>query len=76
MRTTSALKISVAIEKVPVVLASNRLIKMDRGHSAVTSLAVAILSQYSAFVKFQQADVRNPAADRLSETLSAFYQIS
>ena len=29
MRTTSALKISVAIEKVPVALASNRLIKMD-----------------------------------------------
>jgi hypothetical protein len=31
MRTTFALKISVAIEKVAVVLRSNRLIKMDRG---------------------------------------------
>jgi hypothetical protein len=30
MRTISALKISVAIEKLAVVLASNRLIKADR----------------------------------------------
>jgi hypothetical protein len=50
MRTISALKISVAIEKLAVVLASNRLIKADR----CTPLSLnPQLRSYSAFVKFE-----------------------
>jgi len=73
MRTISALKISVDIEKLAVVLASNRLIKADR----CTPLSLnPQLRSYSAFVKFERACVRVPAAVRLAETLSAFYQIT
>jgi hypothetical protein len=73
MRTTSAPKISVAIEKLAVVLASNRLIKADR----CTRLSLnPQLRSYSAFVKFERACVSGPAAVRLAETLPAFYQIT
>jgi hypothetical protein len=72
MRTTSALKISVAIEKFAVVLVSNRL----RRTGALRYYLVRSCDLIRAFVKFERACVRVPAAVRLAETLSAFYQIT
>jgi hypothetical protein len=72
MRTTSALKISVAIEKIGCGACLEQVVT-DR----CTPLSLdPQLRSYSAFVKFEWACVRVLAAVRLAETLSAFYQIT